>query len=212
MFKKTPHFFSRNTFRNTIKVAFGMGVIAFSSITLSGCNSSDAIAAEPTTFNENSIFGNWGFSAAADIVGNVGGRCPGSTHPQLPTGSTNTAPPCKLVAVGIFSFQANGACTLAARLGVDGLTLPPHPAPPATATLADLTAGQAVSTTGTGSNGGLDGSCAYVVRPDGTGSILENFPNAPGKVILDFVITDQGNEIRFIRRDIVMARGVMKRQ
>jgi hypothetical protein len=94
--------------------------------------------------------------------------------------------------VGIFSFHRNGKCSLNVRMGVDGLTLPPH--------------GQ-----GAASTDAPGGFCEFGVRPDGTGSIYENFPGNP-IVTLDFVITDKKREIRFIRRDVVMASGVMKRQ
>lgn len=134
-------------------------------------------------FKNKDIAGNWGFSATADVLAMVPGRCPGIS---------NDAPPCKLVAVGIFSFRKGGECSLNVRMGVDGLTLPPH--------------GQGVVSTD--APGGL---CNFEVRPDGTGSIHENFPGNP-TVTLDFVITDHKKEIRFIRRDVVMASGVMKRQ
>ena len=136
-------------------------------------------------FKNRDIRGNWGFSATADIVGAVPGRCPG-------LGANAISPPCKLVAVGIFSFRKNGKCSLNVRMGVDGLTLPPH--------------GQGVVSTD--APGGV---CDFEVRPDGTGSIHEHFPDNP-LVTLDFVITDHKREIRFIRRDVVMASGVMKRQ
>ena len=83
-------------------------------------------------------------------------------------------------------------------MGVDGLTLPPHSPD-------DLAAGVAVSTDPEG------GLCEYIVREDGTGSIKENFPGAM-PVILDFVITNHKEEIRFIRRDVVLASGVLTRQ
>jgi len=137
------------------------------------------------TFKANDIRGNWGFSATATIAAPVPGRCPG-------LGANAISPPCNLVAVGIFSFRKGGQCSLNVRMGVDGLTLPPH--------------GEGVNSTD--APGGL---CEYEVRADGTGFIRENFPNQP-PVILDFVITDHKKEIRFIRRDVVMASGVMKRQ
>jgi len=136
-------------------------------------------------FKARDIQGNWGFSATATIVAPVPGRCPG-------LGANAMSPPCNLVAVGIFSFRKDAQCSLNVRMGVDGLTLPPH--------------GQGVVSTD--APGGL---CEYEVRADGTGFIKENFPDNP-PVILDFVITDHKKEIRFIRRDVVMASGVMKRQ
>lgn len=136
-------------------------------------------------FTNRTIQGNWGFSATANIVAPVPGRCPG-------LGANAVSPPCSLVAVGIFSFNKKGKCSLNVRMGVDGLTLPPH--------------GQGVVSTD--APGGV---CDFEVRPDGTGSIHEHFPDQP-LVTLDFVITDHKREIRFIRRDVVMASGVMKRQ
>lgn len=160
-----------------------MYIILASAFSLSSLTAS---ASGPSNkFKNKDIRGNWGFSATATIVGPVPDRCPG-------LGANAISPPCNLVAVGIFSFDKDGTCSLNVRMGVDGLTLPPH--------------GQGVASTDA-----PGGACDFEVRPDGTGSIFEHFPDQP-LVTLDFVITDRKKEIRFIRRDVVMASGVMKRQ
>lgn len=136
-------------------------------------------------FSERDIRGNWGFSADGNLVAPMPGRCPG-------LGANAASPPCSFVGVGIFSFRRDGECSIKVRMGVDGLTLPPHGQGPA-------------STDAPG------GACVYEVNEDGTGVIHENLPNE-GPVTLDFVITDREKEIRFIRRDILMVHGSMKRQ
>ena len=118
------------------------------SLQLSGCNSSQA--ASPRVFTENEILGSWGFSATANIVNNVPNRCPSGI-----SGISNL--PCNLVAVGIFSFRSGGKCSLNVRMGVYGLTLPPHDT------------GAAASTDPQG------GVCDHEVRDDGTGRIKEIF-------------------------------------
>lgn len=136
-------------------------------------------------FSDRTIRGNWGFTATGNFVAPVPGRCPG-------LGANAIAPPCDFLAVGIFSFDGEGQCSINVRMGIDGLTMPPH--------------GQ-----GAASTDAPGGACVYEVNEDGTGVILQNMPNEP-TVTLDFVITDRKKEIRFVRRDVLMVEGVMKRQ
>lgn len=55
-------------------------------------------------------------------------------------------------------------------------------------------------------------ACTYVVNSDGTGSMDADFAGIfAGAVPLFFVIVDNVNEIRFIRTDVGVASGVVKR-
>ena len=182
--KKSKQICSKSLAKSRTRKAIGLAIATAGALVMSACGSSTAET--PSVFGEADIIDNWGFSASADIVNNVPDRCPSGI-------SAAATPPCHLVAVGIFSFRAEGKCSLNVRMGVDGLTLPPHES------------GAAVSTDAEG------GACDYIVREDGTGSIKENFPGNP-LVTLDFVITNHKEEVRFIRRDVVMATGVMTRQ
>lgn len=53
--------------------------------------------------------------------------------------------------------------------------------------------------------------CSYTVNSNGSGSILVSFPGDPGPTPLSIVVVDNAREIRFIRTDLGIAEGVIKR-
>ena len=91
--------------------------------------------------------------------------------------------PTPAVAVGTMTFDGDGFCSISDTINIGG-------------TVASRT-----STT-----------CDYTVNGDGTGSISVSFPGDPGPTPLDFVIVNDGEELRFIRSDLGVASGVAKLQ
>jgi hypothetical protein len=122
---------------------------------------------------EDSLHGSYGFSAQ------------GSIRAVAPDGTVVDVGPA--VAVGRFTFDGVGGCTIADTLNV-GLI------------------GKIGPRTST--------ECRYTVNPDGTGTITASFPpplDAP--VPLSFVLTKNRKELRFIRTDQgAVAAGVAVRQ
>jgi hypothetical protein len=85
--------------------------------------------------------------------------------------------------VGILTFDGSGGCSMSNTANIGGTT---------TAQTSQ--------------------TCTYTVNPDGTGSIVAQFPGDPGPLPLSFVLVDGGDELHLIRTDIAVATGVAKRQ
>jgi hypothetical protein len=87
------------------------------------------------------------------------------------------------VAAGIMRFDGTGGCSIADTINIGGASAF------RTSTI-----------------------CSYSVTPNGMGSIQALFPGDPGPTPLSFVIVDEKSEIRFIRTDLGVASGVVRRQ
>ena len=130
-------------------------------------------------FSEKDLSGAFAFSAE------------GTLYPAYPA----LSPALPAVAVGIFSFDGAGGCTVVDQLNIASLGLVPA-------------TGFRTST-----------SCQYRVSPDGTGTLETSFGGIPGDVngpgMLTFVIVGKGTatELRFTRVDPgAVATGVARKQ
>jgi hypothetical protein len=125
--------------------------------------------------------------SVSDLKGDYAFSADGMMYPNFPDLSSASW----VSAVGVFSFDGAGSCTVHDRLNVG-----PFGPVPAT--------GFRTSTT-----------CTYNVNPDGTGALQVSFGGAPGEFDgpgnLTFAI--MGKEIRFIRSDPgLVAKGMAQRQ
>jgi hypothetical protein len=131
-----------------------------------------------------------GFSAK-DLSGAFAFSAEGTLYPAYPA----LSPALPAVAVGIYSFDGAGGCTVVDQLNIASLGLVPA-------------TGFRTST-----------SCQYSVNADGTGTLETSFGGAPGDVngpgVLTFVIVGKGpvTELRFTRVDPgAIATGVARKQ
>jgi hypothetical protein len=135
-----------------------LALVAFASEAQAGSRATD-----------RTVRGDWGFSARGTIVDP-------ETFAQVPA-----------AAVGIFTFDGAGGCTITDQINIGGQAIPPS--------------GFRTST-----------ACSYNVNPDGTGTLVAEFTGDPGPTPLSFVIVDNKKELQFIRTDAGVAQGVARRQ
>ena len=119
-------------------------------------------------YKDKSVRGDWGFSARGTILDPLVGPIPAA-------------------AVGIFSFDGKGGCTIVDQINIGGQAIPP-------------------------SGFRSSATCTYSVNSDGTGTLVAMFEGDPGPTPLSFVIVDNKNELQFIRTDVGVAQGTAKRQ
>lgn len=126
-----------------------------------------------------------------DLMGVFAFSAEGTLYPSFPA----LSPALPTVAVGLFTFDGNGGCTVEDQLNLASFGLVPS-------------TGFRVSTT-----------CQYTVNPDGTGALETSFGGSPGDIngpgSLTFAIVDKGPvaELRFIRSDPgAVASGVARQQ
>jgi hypothetical protein len=126
-----------------------------------------------------------------DLDGVFAFSADGTLYPSFP----NLAPAWPAVAVGLFTFDGNGGCSVVDQLNVASIGLVPP-------------SGFRTST-----------SCQYTVNPDGTGTLVASFGGNPGDIdgpgSLTFAIVDKAKVrgFRFIRADPgAVATGVAELQ
>ena len=139
---------------------------------------------------QNALASNGEFTQS-DLSGVYAFSAEGTVYPSFPA----LSPALPGVAVGLFTFDGAGGCTVMDQLNLASLGLVPS-------------TGFRTSTT-----------CQYTVNPDGTGTLESSFGGSPGDIngpsSLTFVIVDKGPvmEICFIRVDLgVVATGVARQQ
>ncbi|NND59438.1 MAG: hypothetical protein HKN49_04145 [Gammaproteobacteria bacterium] len=101
--------------------------------------------------------------------------------------SGTIVPDTPAVAIGLAEFDGNGGCLFRDQINIGGIA---QPSP-------------------TGFRDSI--SCSYAVNTDGTGTIAVRFATDPADIPLTFVIISRA-ELHFIRPDLGVARGTMKRQ
>lgn len=153
-------------------------LVIFLAVIAAAPNLQGALAGR-NAFSEGDLHGAFAFSAD------------GFLYPSFPA----LDPALPTVAVGIFSFDGAGGCSVMDQLNLASLGLVPP-------------TGFRSSTT-----------CQYSVNPDGTGTLVTSFGGSPGEIdgpgTLTFAIVDKGSvtEIRFIRVDPgAVASGVAREQ